>query len=114
MNWKFWKKTADQAGGNGTKAPKSAKPKDLPEPVGRKLVVGMKLDPDTVWAWKYVSRPVEGRKNTSEFRIFDPNATRMAGLVARDWSSFDDHQELILYSGIFDKSASSVDIRGRA
>ena len=113
MNWKFWKKTADQGGANGTKTARSAKPKDLPEAVGRKMVVGMQLDPDMVWSLKYVSRPLENRKNASEFRIFDPNAVRVAGLVARDWSSFDDHPDLVLYSGTYDKTAASVEIRGR-
>lgn len=114
MNWKFWEKTADQGGSNGTKTAKQAKPKDLPEAVGRKMVVGLKLDPDMVWSLKYVSRPMEGRKNTSEFRIFDPNAVRMAGLVPKDWSSFDDHLDLIMYSGIYDKNATTVDIHVHA
>lgn len=113
MNWKFWKKTADQDGAGKSKESRAGKPKDLPEAVGRKMVVGMKLDPDMVWALKYVSRPVEGRNNASEFRIFDPNAVRTAGLVPRDWSSFDDHPDLILYAGVFDKKAATVEFHGR-
>lgn len=111
MNWKFWKNTADQ-GGHRVHSPKRVKAKDLPEAVGRKMVVGMKLDPDIVWALKYLSRPMEGRKGTYEFRIFDPEAVRQAGVVATDWSSFDSRLDLVLYTGFYDKNASGVDIHG--
>jgi hypothetical protein len=111
MNWKFWKKTSDQAGGPGSKIPRSARPKELPEAVGRKMVAAMKLDPDMVWALKYVSRPKEGNGNIREFRIFDPVKTLNAGLSVKEWSSLDDRSDLILYSGFYDKGAVSIDIR---
>ena len=48
MNWKFWEKEAkgDSVAPIG---PKLGKPKELPDAVGRKMVTGMKLDPDLVW-----------------------------------------------------------------
>ena len=112
MNWKFWKKGTDQVD-NGAHRPKLAKPIDLPEAVGRKMVVAMKMDPDEVWALKYVSRPVEGRKHVYEFMLFSPESARQAGVVVRDWSSFDSRPELALYSGFYDKNASNIDIHGR-
>ena len=59
MNWKFWKKDDPEVAVTVDGA-KLAKPKDIPEPVGRKMVVGMKMDPDLVWSLKYVSRPSGG------------------------------------------------------
>ena len=112
MNWKFWKKNTGQDG-NGARRTKLAKPVDLPEAVGRKMVVGMKMDPDVVWALKYVSRPVEGRKHVYEFMLFSPESARQAGVVAKDWSSFDGRPDLVLYTGFYDKNASSIDIHGR-
>ncbi len=109
MNWKFWKKdTQDSA--VAVNGPKLAKPKELPEPVGRKMVTGMKLDPDLVWSLKYVSRPMEARQHTSEFRIFNPETAHEKGAVIKDWTSLDDLPDLILYSGHFDKSAKTVEI----
>ena len=109
MNWKFWKKESqnETAGANG---PKPAKPKEVPEPVGRKMVTGMKLDPDLVWSLKYVSRPMGERRNTSEFRIFNPETAHQKGIAVNNWRSLDDMPDLILYSGYYDKSANSIEI----
>lgn len=110
MRWNFWKKTNSQGGGSGAVTPKLAKPKDLPEPVGRKMVVGMKMDPDVVWSLKYVSRPMEDRRGSSEFRIFDPETVHRKGIAAKNWTSLDDQPDLILYSGYYDKSTKHVEI----
>lgn len=111
MNWKFWKhSTADTAGG-AVQGAKLEKPRDLPEPVGRKMVVDLKMDPDEVWALKYVGRPVTDRKKTSEFRIFNPARVNAAGVAVKNWTSLDDRTELILYTGIYDKNTGRVDIQ---
>jgi hypothetical protein len=107
MNWKFWKKTDDP---DRINRPKFVKPKELPEAVGRKMVVGMKMDPDLVWSLKYLSRPVEGRKNTYEFRIVNPETVRQAGVIAKDWSSFDERPDLVMYTGYYDKNGGRIDI----
>lgn len=111
MNWKFWKKTSDRSGSSGAKISRSTRPKDLPEAVGRKMVVGMKLDPDMVWALKYVSRPTEGNENTREFRLFNPDKARCDGIAVTDWSALDDWPKLILYSGSYNKRTNDIDIR---
>ena len=109
MNWKFWKKESTVAT-TGTNGPKLAKPKEIPEPVGRKMVTGMKLDPDLVWSLKYVSRPMGERRNASEFRIFNPETAHKNGIAVKNWTSLDDLPDLILYSGFYDKSANSIEI----
>ncbi|BBO75640.1 hypothetical protein DSCW_30570 [Desulfosarcina widdelii] len=109
MNWKFWKKTPDQNGGTAAHPPRSARPKDLPEVVGRKMVVSLKMDPDEVWALKCVSRPLEGRKKQYEFRIFSPNKAITSGVAVKDWSSLEDRPDLIMYSGQYNKETGSVD-----
>jgi hypothetical protein len=113
MNWKFWKKDVQDGhdGNTQLKGAKLSKPKDLPEPVGRKMVVGMKMDPDVVWSLKYVSRPIEDRRNASEFRIFNPEKATHSGVMVKNWASLDDRSDLILYSGTYDKNSNSVDIQ---
>ncbi len=109
MNWKFWKRSeVPAAGGNG--APKLAKPRDLPEAVGRKMVVEMQLDPDMVWSLRYVSRPAAEGGKAQEFRIFDPGQAARAGLNVKNWTAFDDRPELVRYAGTYDKSAGRVEI----
>ena len=110
MRWNFWKKTNSQGGGSGTVTPKLAKPKDLPEAVGRKMVVNMKMDPDVVWSLKFVSRPMGDRRGTSEFRIFDPEMSHLIGLDVKNWTSLNDHPDLIIFSGHYDKSTKHVEI----
>ena len=98
----------------GIKTVKMEKPRDLPEAVGRKMVVDMKLDPDLVWSLKYVSRPSEGRPKSREFRIYNPVTTNQVGFVVKNWTSFDERPELVMYSGCYDKSAGQVDLRENA
>ena len=108
MNWKFWKKTPDQNGSTTAQTPKSARPKDLPEVVGRKMVVSLKMDPDLVWALKCVSRPLEGRKKEYEFMIFNPHKAVTAGIAVKDWSTLEARPDLILHSGHYNKETGSV------
>lgn len=110
MNWKFWKKEAPEPSGH-PQAVKLDRPKDLPEPVGRKMVVGLKMDPDWVWSLKYISRPAGDRPKTSEFRIFSPEKASHTGVVVKNWTSLDDRPDLILYHGFYEKNANRVEIQ---
>ena len=107
MNWKFWKKGSSK---EPEKAKKYPKPKELPEAVGRKLVVNLKVDPDEAWSLRYVSRPSEIKPGGQDFRLFAPNKTAKAGLFVRDWSSLDDNPDLILYEGHFNRSSKTVEL----
>jgi hypothetical protein len=107
MNWKFWKKGSP---GASMKAIKYPKPKELPESVGRKLVVNLKIDPDEAWSLRYVSRPSESKSGIEEFRLFAPNKTAKAGLIVKDWRSLDDHPDFILYEGHYDRSSKTVEL----
>lgn len=111
MNWKFWKKQAPDGSG-GAQAIKLEKPRELPEPVGRKMVVDLKLDPDFVWSLKCVSRPVEGRPKAKEIRIYNPVKANQVGVVVKNWTSFDDRPELVMYTGYYDKASGRVDFHG--
>ena len=107
MNWKFWKK--QDVGGGGATAIKLDRPKDLPDAVGRKMVVEMNLDPDLVWSLKYVSRPLEGRPKAKAFRIYNPSKASQAGLVVKNWTSLDERPELVMYTGQLDRSSDQVE-----
>lgn len=107
---KFWgkKKNVDN---NPSALPK---PKELPERVGRFLVVNLNVDPDVVWDLKMVSLPADPPAAGSLIRVFSPDKTQQAGVAVKDFHSLDDRPELILYSGTFDKKTGAVALKDRA
>ncbi len=82
-------------------------PRSLPEPVGRFMVVDLGKSPDWVWNLKSVSRPA-GEKKAFYCRVFDQNLTAQAGVEVKNWSSLDEHPELIIWEGHFSKKTYDV------
>ena len=110
MNLKFWKKTDPGQGGGGTKLPG---PKDLPQQIGRQLVVAMGEEPDWVWNLRSVVKPREGEKNVLDIRIYSPAKVAEAGIAIRNYHSLDEHAELVLYEGHYRKNAPTVHLEKR-
>jgi len=103
MGWKFWhKKDAPQEAGG------LPKPKDLPEAVGRYLVVDLKMDPDTVWTLKAALRPRQENRDIKDFRIFSPSRADAAGVAVRNYNTLEEHPELILHEGWVNKKTNQV------
>ena len=105
MNWKFWEKE------NADGAPKLSGPKDLPPQIGFQLVTILKKDPDWVWKLKVCFRPNAGGHGLEDVRVFDPRQVSMAKLAVKNYSTFDDHRDLILYEGTFNKKTKEVNIK---
>ncbi len=82
-------------------------PKEIPEPVGRYMVVQEKKDPDWVWKLKGVVRPA-GKNKTFYCRVFNESQVAQSGVKVRDWTSLDERPELILWEGYFDKETSTA------
>ena len=110
MAWKFWRKNETAAAPNGAKTQKLEKPKDLPSEVGRHLVVDEGLDPDWVWSLKCVRKPRESSKSVFDIRIFSSETAARQGAKIRDYASLDNHADLILFAGWYDKSTTSVQL----
>ena len=103
MSWKFWQKQ-DASQGAGS----LSKPKDLPEAVGRSLVVDLKMDPDYVWSLKAVMRPRPENRDIRDFRVFSPSRTDAAGVTVRNFNTLNEHPDLILHEGWINKKTSQV------
>jgi hypothetical protein len=103
MGWKFWQKNDASQDTGGL-----PKPKDLPEAVGRYLVVDLKMDPDTVWALKAALRPRQDNKDIRDFRVFNPTRADAAGISVRNFKTLDEHPDLILHEGWFNKKTNQV------
>jgi hypothetical protein len=106
----FGKKKAEEAG--KAKVEKLPGPKGIPELVGRHLVVDFKQDPDWVWKLKGVvkQRSKSKTEDTFDFRVFDEAQTAARKVTVRDYNSLNEHPELILYQGWFDKKSMKVQI----
>ncbi len=84
-------------------------PKEVPELVGRYMVLQMKKDPNWVWkSVKGVVRPVVGNKKAFYCRCFEDSQVAQAGLKIKDWTSMDTHPELVIWEGYFNKDTLEV------
>lgn len=109
MSWQFWKKA--DAEGAAEKGGKLPKPKDINGIVGRKLVVDFSKDPDWVWSLKSVERPKTNEKSAFDVRVFNGNQALSKRVPIKDYNSLDDHPELILFEGWYDKRTAKVDLK---
>jgi hypothetical protein len=107
MKWKFWQKDEADAQGLQSKLPR---PRDLPERVGRYLVVELGMDPDQVWNLKAVTRPHAEGGSRHEIRIFNPVAADHSGISIRNYGSLEMYQEMILFEGWIDKKSNQFEI----
>jgi hypothetical protein len=98
----FWNRGKTKEG-----EPQLPGPKDLPQLVGGHMVVEEKKNPDWVWKLKGVVRPA-GKKTAFYCRVFDATQAAQAGVKVKDWSSLDEHSDLIIWEGYFDKETNKV------
>ncbi len=108
MNWKFWEKTEKADNSSQMNNGKLPRPKSIPEPVGRHLVVHMAKDPDWVWNLQAAIRTREEKPNTYYFRVFDPSKAAAGRISVRDYYSLDQNPQLILFEGWYDKKLFDV------
>jgi len=100
----FWKKKPSE------EVVKLSGPKDIPELVGRHLVVQFKQNPDWVWKLKGVVRPRSDGKDRFDFRVFDEAQVAGRKVIVKDYNSLNEHPDLILYQGWFNKRSNEVQI----
>lgn len=102
MQWRFWKRKKTDGGLENAPA-KLRGPKALPQQIGGYLVIHEKLDPDWVWSLKCVVRRYPERRSQYDFRVYDPDQVRRVGLNVANFHSLDDHADLILFQGNYNK-----------
>ncbi len=88
-------------------------PKSIPDAVGRYLVVSLGKNPDWVWNLKAVMRSNGGDKDLFEVRVFDASQAADKGIKVRDYHTFDEHPEMILYEGWFNKRTFESKIQAK-
>lgn len=110
MKWKFWQGKTE-AREPRPEMHKLPRPKDIPEPVGRYLVVELGKNPDWVWNLKAVIRPRSDAKERYDVRILNLSTAAQAKVIVKDYTSLDEHPEVILYEGWYDKKSFKVEIK---
>jgi len=106
----FWKKKPATEELSKPKVEKLPGPKDVPELVGRYLIVDLGQNPDWVWKLKgVVRRRLEG-KDAFDFRVFDEAQVAAKKVKVKDYNSLNEYPDLILYQGWFDKKSMKVQI----
>ena len=108
MGWKFWQKNDNAAVSSNVKNKRHGKPREIPQEIGRHLVVEQDLDPDWVWSLKCVRKPRENSKNAFDIRIFSSGTMAQHGVKVVDYDSLDSHMDLVIFAGWYDKVGPSV------
>lgn len=101
----FWKTNSNEE--------KMLPPKNIPEPVGRYLVVNLGKDPDWVWNLKAVMKAKGNEKDVFEIRVFDQSQVASQKIKVKDYNSFNDFPKLVLYEGWFNKKTFEVKVEAR-
>ncbi len=110
MGWKFWQKRENEEPSSGGKTQRLEKPRDLPQEVGRHLVVEHGLDPDWVWSLKCLKKQRENSKSTFDIRIFSTETVAQHGVKISNYDALGDHMDLVLFAGWYDKQTHSVQL----
>jgi len=110
MDWKFWQKNRINTPRVDGKSKKLGKPRDLPQAVGRYLVVAKGLDPDWVWGLKCVEKPRENDKKTIDIRIFSQVSTAQHNVKVIDYESLEDHMDMVLFVGWYTRETQRVEL----
>ena len=98
----FWKRKETKEGEE-----KLPGPKTIPDLAARYMIVTQKKDPDWVWKLKGVVRPA-GKKKAFYCRVFNEAQVDQAGVMVKDYTSLEDHPDLILWEVYFDEETNTV------
>ena len=109
MLWGFWKKGPAPA--KPLNAQRLRKPQVLPQAVGRELIVQLGKNPDWVWSLKSVMHKSPRGKHRHNVRVFDQAQATAMGISVVDYTSLDDHPELILFEGWYDRKSWKARIK---
>ena len=99
-----------KSNGGKTGPEKLQGPKNMPDDVGRTLVVDHKQDPNWAWSLKTVVKPGE-EKGVFFVRVFDERVVSSKGVRVKDYNSFNEHPDLILFDGWFNKKTHAAQIK---
>ncbi len=109
----FWKERRAAEETAKAKVEKLPGPKEIPGLVGKHLIAEMKMDPDLVGILKAVVRKSSKAETAFDVRIFDKSEATAKKVQVKDYTSLDEHPDLILYEGWFDEESEHMELEER-
>jgi len=85
-------------------------PKGIPELAGRYMVAERKMDPDLVKLLKAVVRKSAIGETAFDIRVFDESEGLAKKVQVKDYTSLDEHPDLIIYEGWFDEVLKKAEL----
>lgn len=101
----FWNKKSVNGESKKEKLPRS---QAIPDPVQKCLVAEWKMDPDLVKLLKAVVLRNSNERKAFNIRIFDGSDALAKKVQVKDYTSLDEHPDLIIYEGQFDEGSKQV------
>lgn len=99
----FWKTKPGAGYSSKAKVERLRKSQILPQAVGRDLIVHLGKDPHWVWNLRSVVRKTRRGKYRYNVRVFDQAQAAAIGVDVMDYTSLDEHPELILFVLWYDR-----------
>jgi hypothetical protein len=100
----FWgKKSAKEEG-------KLAGPQVIPDLIQKHLATEWKMDPDLVKLLKALLLKNPKGDKAFHIRIFDESEAKAKKVQVEDYTSLDEHPDLIIYEGQFDEGARQANL----
>lgn len=90
---------------------KLKKPQNIPEPVQKYIVAEYKLPDYLVALLKVVLRQSTAKENSFDIRIFDESDALARKIDVKDYTTLDEHPELVLYEGLYNEAAKKVELQ---
>ena len=109
MSWKFWKKKS-VTGPSKPKVEKLPGPKGMSQLLVTYLMTEKKQNPEWLWTLKTVVRPRSESKDAFDFRVFNEAQVAAKEVKVKDYTSLDEHPDLILYQGWFNKRTGQAQV----
>jgi len=91
---------------------KLGRPGEVPDSVGSWMVTKLKQDPWWVWSLKAVTKG-DDQRHCFFVRVFDPKSASAKAVKIRDYNSLDEHPELLLFEGWFNKKTREIKIQAK-
>ncbi len=86
-------------------------PKAIPEPVRKYLVNQQKKDPALLANFKAVMRSKKSNGGKAfDIRLFDESEAMVKEVIVKDYTTLDEHQDLLYYEGWFDDKSKQVQL----
>lgn len=100
----FWSKNSPK------EEEKLSKPQPIPGLVQKCLITERKLNPDLAPIFKAVVRKSANGETSFNIRVFDESDARAKKIEVKDYSTLDEHPDLVLYEGWFNEGSKKVEL----